>query len=467
MTAGFLQRPWPLRTRLAMTTALVMAIVIVCFTSVIYLFTSNEMKSQQDLSLRREATRVTRLVEAQADWTASGYCEIVGSPACSRVIGSKDQPETGGLDLPVTEAALKVATAERGSFYADTTVNGARVRMLITPLSGDRALLIGTPTTPVDRAIRRLGFFLVGFALTGVLIAGLSGYFSARHGLRPVRTLTEIAERVAATRSARHRIDIEGNDELARLAATMNTMLSELESAQNAQRQLVADASHELRTPLTSLRTNLSLLERAELTESMRSDIQASVRREMVGMTALVEDLIELARGEENIAADDVEMRELLRHCLDRAIGHWPGITYLLIDTDRTEAIEADSADRLWLVRGDAPRLARMINNLLDNAGKFSPPGATVTVTATAHGQDLEITVQDCGSGFDSSDVELVFERFYRSATARALPGSGLGLAIAKQTVLAHGGTIVAANTELGAAVTVRLPIATVADSDR
>ena len=450
-----------MRTRLAMTIALVMAVVIVCFTSVIYLFTSSEMKDQLDQSLQGESTRVTRLVEAKTDWTASGYCEIVGSPACSKVIGSTELPEDNGTDLPVTEAALGVAAGNHAPFYANTSVNGAVVRMLVTPLSDDRALLTGLSTAPVDTAIARLAIILVGFALVGVLVAGLGGYLSARHGLRPVRSLTEMAERVAATRNARHRISAEGTDELGRLAAAMNTMLSELEAAQNAQRQLVADASHELRTPLTSLQTNLELLERADLTGTMRTDLQAGVRRQMVGMGALVEDLIELARGEEHLAADDVEMRGLLRHCLERATRHWPGISYRLVSAARADDGGNPEPDEpLWLVSGDAPRLARLVNNLLDNAGKFSPPGETVTITATARGQELEIIVQDRGDGFDSGELGLVFERFYRSATARALPGSGLGLAIAKQTVLAHGGTIEAANTGVGASVTVRLPLA-------
>ncbi|ALE07800.1 hypothetical protein AL755_12755 [Arthrobacter sp. ERGS1:01] len=443
-----------------MTIALVMAVVIVAFTSLIYLFTSSEMKDQLDQSLQSESTRVTRLVEAKTDWTASGYCEVVGSPACSKVIGSKDAPGDNGKDLPVTDAALGVAAGTHRPFYANTTVNGAGVRMLVTPLSEDRALLTGLPTAPVDTAIARLAIILVGFAVVGVFIAGIGGYLSARHGLRPVRSLTETAERVAATRNAGHRIGVEGTDELGRLAAAMNTMLAELESAQNAQRQLVADASHELRTPLTSLRTNLELLERADLTDTLRADLQAGVRRQMVGMGALVEDLIELARGEEHIAADDVEMQSLLRHCLERAAQNRPGITYRLASPAKAHDDGPEAAEPLCLVSGDAPRLARLINNLLDNAGKFSPPGETVTVTATTHGQEMEITVQDRGPGFAGEELGMVFERFYRSATARGLPGSGLGLAIAKQTVLAHGGTIEAANTGVGAAVTVHLPLA-------
>lgn len=461
MRRAIFQRPWSLRTRLSATIALVMAVVIVAFTNAIYVFASNQMQNQQDLSLRGEATRVARLVEAQADWTASGYCEIVGSPACSRVVERSGQLEADGRDLPVTEAVLQVAAGQRGQYFADATVNGARVRMLVVPLSQDRALLVGTPTAPVDTAIRRLGLILVGFALMGIFIAGLSGYLSARHGLRPVRSLTEMAERVAATRDAGHRISVAGTDELARLAAAMNTMLSALESAQNAQRQLVADASHELRTPLTSLRTNLAILERADLTDGMRTAIQASVRREIVGMSALAEDLIELARGEENLASDDVEMRGLVQHCLALAERHWPTISYRLVDGIEAGGGEVHGAAPLWLVRGDARRLARMLNNLLDNAGKFSPPGATVTVSAAIQGGILEISVQDGGPGFDGGDLELVFERFYRSATARALPGSGLGLAIARQTVLVHGGTIAATNTGFGAALTVRLPVAT------
>ncbi|MHA7304900.1 sensor histidine kinase [Arthrobacter sp. TMN-49] len=441
-----------LRTRLALSVAVVVAVVIVFFTSIIYLLVGHEMRAEQDLSLQREATRVTRLVEAQADWTASGYCEIVGSPACSRVIDNTEPVDTGGSDLPVTDAALDVAAGARKSFYADTVVNGAGVRMLVTPVSADRALLIGTPTAPVDKAIGRLGLVIVGFTVFGVLLAGMSGYVSARIGLRPVQRLTEVAERVATTRDARLRIDVTGSDELARLASSMNTMLGALEAAQDAQRQLVADASHELRTPLTSLQTNLALLAREELDANARAEIQASVRREMVGMTALVNDLIELAHGDENTASDDVEMVELLRFSLDRATKFWPNVRYQL-------EVKNDAATP-WIVPGDASRLARMINNLLDNAGKFSPPGGTVTVSLSADEESLELSVQDQGPGFNDSELELVFERFYRSTTARALPGSGLGLAIVRQTAQAHGGNVSITNIAPGARVTVHLPLA-------
>lgn len=442
-----------LRTRLAVSVAVVMAVVIIFFTSIIYVLVGHEMRGQQDLSLQREATRVTRLVEAQADWTASGYCDIIGSPACSRVVSETDPVDTSGSDLPVTEAALGVAAGTGKAFYADTAVNGAGVRMLVTPISGHRALLIGTPTAPVDKAIGRLGLIIVGFTVFGVLLAGLSGYFSAWQGLRPVQRLTKMAERVAATRDARLRIDVDGTDELARLAAAMNTMLGELESAQNAQRQLVADASHELRTPLTSLQTNLALLAREDLDAGTRAEIQAGVRREMAGMTALVNDLIELAHGEENTATNDVEMVELLRFSIDRAAAFWPHVSFRL-------DIGHDAGLPHWIVRGDAARLARMINNLLDNAAKFSPAGGAVTVSLSAVENCLELCVQDQGPGFNDSELELVFERFYRSASARSLPGSGLGLAIVRQTAQAHGGSVSIANTAPGARVTVRLPLA-------
>ena len=450
-------RPLTLRTRLAVTVALVMAVVIVFFTSIIYLLVGHEMRAQQDLSLQREATRVSRLVEARSDWTASGYCEIIGSPACSRTISSTTPLDASGSDLPVTAAAVDVAAGKHGAFYADTKVNGARVRMLATPISADRALLIGTPTAPVDTAIGRLGVILVGFALVGVLIAGVSGYLSARHGLRPVRKLTEMAELVAQTRDAKLRIQATGNDELARLATSMNTMLAELESAQDAQRQLIADASHELRTPLTSLQTNLALLEREDLDRGLRGQLQDSVSREMGGMTALVNDLIDLAHGEEVSALDDVDLLELLRFCLERATKFWPNISFQTdIRGHGTAGNKGNPAP--WLVGGDAARLARMINNLLDNAAKFSPPRGTVTVTLSVAGHVLELSVQDRGPGFGGTELELVFERFYRSPAARSLPGSGLGLAIVKQTAEAHGGTVTATNTPPGATVTVHLP---------
>jgi two-component system sensor histidine kinase MprB len=234
---------------------------------------------------------------------------------------------------------------------------------------------------------------------------------------------------VAETRDLSRRIEVTGKDELSRMASTFNEMLGALEESARAQRQLVADASHELRTPLTSLRTNIEVLARGrELPPGERESLLRDVTDQLQEMTALVAELVELARGDVGTAEPaDVRLDLITADAVERTRRNRPGVT---IETDLRESV----------VVGVAPSLERAVANLLDNAAKWSPPGGLVSVTV----RDGVVDVRDHGPGIDEDDLPFVFDRFYRSASARAMPGSGLGLAIVKQVVDQHGGRIAA-----------------------
>jgi two-component system sensor histidine kinase MprB len=261
------------------------------------------------------------------------------------------------------------------------------------------------------------------------MAAGL-GLVVARGTLKPVRRLTYTAEQVAATHDLSHRLPEGGRDELGRLGASFNTMLAALESSQEAQRQLVADASHELRTPLTSVRTNVELLARApELPDADRERIVASVGGQVEELTVLIGDLVDLARpsggGDPGEEVEDVRLDLVVREAVDGARSHAP---------DREFTVDAEPS----LVRGSRARLHRAVRNLLDNAVKWSPPGAPVEIAV----RDGEIVVRDHGPGIAAEDLPHVFDRFYRAPSARGLPGSGLGLAIVRQVAESHGGSV-------------------------
>ena len=219
-----------------------------------------------------------------------------------------------------------------------------------------------------------------------------------------------------------------------------NRLLASVQSSQYLQRQLVLDASHELRTPLTSLRTNAQVLSRArdlsaEDLRQLTDDMVAQVDE----LAALVTDLGELARGERS-EGEPVVLR--LDECVDECV-----------DTARTHArvkditIDADVDASMVVARRD--RLVRAVSNLLTNAVKFTPAGGRIRVTSKAG----RITVSDSGPGIAESDRPHVFDRFWRSASARALPGSGLGLSIVAQVVAELQGTVEVDNDpELGGA---------------
>jgi len=268
----------------------------------------------------------------------------------------------------------------------------------------------------------------------------------ARQGLRPVTRLTQAAEHVARTGELRP-ITVRGDDELARLGATFNAMLLAVERSRERQRRLVADAGHELRTPLTSLRTNLDLLAQAQtqagLSAEDKAELLSDVRAQVQELTGLVSDLVELARDDaERAERGPVDMAEVVTAAVERARRRAPEVTF-------------DVRTRPWAVFGDARALERAVLNLLDNAGKWSPAGGTVTVRLS----DGVVSVADEGPGIAEADLPFVFERFYRSEDARTMPGSGLGLAIVRQAVERHGGTVTADRAkEGGALMRMRLP---------
>jgi two-component system, OmpR family, sensor histidine kinase MprB len=251
----------------------------------------------------------------------------------------------------------------------------------------------------------------------------------ARAALSPVQRLTNAAERVTETGDLSERIEVGGGDELSRLAGSFNTMLAALEESTRAQRQLVADASHELRTPLTSLRTNIEVLaDNRELPEGERSRLISDVVEQLGEMTTLISELIELAHAEQQtVEAQDVRLDLLTADAIERVRRNRPGVRFT---ADLEESV----------VRGVPATLERAIGNLLDNAAKWSPPGAEVEIEA----RDGLVTVRDHGPGIAEEDLPYVFDRFYRARSARGMPGSGLGLAIVRQVAESHGGEVAA-----------------------
>jgi two-component system sensor histidine kinase MprB len=229
-----------------------------------------------------------------------------------------------------------------------------------------------------------------------------------------------------------------------RAADRFALVLERLEAARAAQRQLIADASHELRTPVTALRTNVELLlEQERLPEPQRRALLADVAGQAEELSALVGDVIELARGDRpEEEPQDVRLDALVTEAVERARRHAPHVTF-------APALEPVSVD------GVPDRLGRAVNNLLDNAGAFTPPGGTVEVTL--HGGAL--TVRDHGPGVPEEELPHIFDRFFRATNARGRTGSGLGLAIVKQVAERHGGSVAAAPAPGGGlAVTLTLP---------
>jgi two-component system sensor histidine kinase MprB len=419
------------RVAVLTTIALGLSIAVMAFTAFVVM--RQQMMSSLDQSLlnrAHKATANTTLSRVTSDGVPSW---MLGAADVRIIFISADGRGMSGSDIPdftLGQPEYDVVTGRRESAVRTlVTAQGERYRVATVQAGRGEALILAQPLAPNDRTLEKLGGVLFVFGALGVLAALLAGWLVARNGLRPLRRLTSAVERIAITEDLRP-LRVEGDDEVARLATAFNQMLLALGASRDRQRRLVADASHELRTPLTSLRTNLDLLRQAEgntaLPAEARLELLDDVRGQIEELSALVGDLVELARDEPTTrVVAEVDLAEVVERAVTRVRRRAHGVSFdVVLDP--------------WPVVGDANGLERAVTNLLDNAAKWSPSEGTVTVRLA----DGVLTVDDQGGGVAEADRPHVFERFYRAEESRAMPGSGLGLAIVRQVVDRHGGQI-------------------------
>ncbi|MET9894615.1 HAMP domain-containing sensor histidine kinase [Streptomyces sp. NPDC006465] len=473
-------RSLPLRSRLALLVAAAVAFAVAAVSVTCWFIVQRKLYDEIDDDLRTtlrmpvSAASVETLInnctqtpKSQTRPNGFGprpksmYYEVVDTDGTACVFD-----DSLGL-VKVTDSDKKVAgesASGDGIIRNGTDSEGNSVRVLTAPLivsqglPGTRsavegyALVIGSPLKNTETTLNDLALLLLLVGGIGVVGAGAAGLWVARAGLRPVDELTEAVEHVARTEDLTIRIPVheESDDEIARLSRSFNSMTASLATSREVQQQLIADAGHELRTPLTSLRTNIELLTRSEeigrpIPPADRKALLASVTAQMTELAALIGDLQTLSRSDAGHPADRVEvvaLQDTVEAALRRARLRGPELT-----------ITADLEP--WYVRAEPSALERAIVNILDNAVKFSPGGGTIDVRL----KDGELTVRDHGPGIPTDELPHVFDRFWRSPDARALPGSGLGLSIVARTVQQSGGEVSLRPADGGGTIAVvRLP---------
>jgi two-component system sensor histidine kinase MprB len=433
------------RVTLLTTMAVGLAVTIVALGA--FITVRMQLQSSLDDSLVTRAQKASAKLDQIPNYAASAF--LLGASdvrvGFMQYDGTASFLDTGDV-IRLDQHELAVATGDSDQSLRTVRAGGVDYRVVAVPIAGQPgvALVIAQTLEPQEHVLTKLGLVTLLFGLAGIITAGVAGWAVARNGLRPVRRLTAVAEDIARTERLAP-IQVEGDDEIARLATAFNQMLASLAASRDRQRRLVADAGHELRTPLTSLRTNIDLLTQAgsSLPDDARAELLTDVRAQLEELTNLVGDLVELARDEPIPAViGTVELHEVLDQAVARVRRRAPSLSFV---------IAADP----WYVEGDSPAIERALTNLLDNAAKWSPPSGTVTVAL--HGG--VITVDDQGTGIAEADLPHVFERFYRSDVSRAMPGSGLGLSIVAQVAERHAGTIEAGRSPTGGTrMTFRLP---------
>jgi two-component system sensor histidine kinase MprB len=355
----------------------------------------------------------------------------------------------GTTTLPVAKRDREIADGLATRWLRTERFDGSSYRILTIRDRRYGAIEIGRNVNDVMRSLSVLRRRFILLVLAAAIAAATIGYAAAMVLGRPILRLARAVARAGTTNVLDVLPDDQRGDEIGVLARSFRRTFEALGRSQAQQRQLIQDASHELRTPLTSLRTNIDLLQRYDsLKEPDRIHILADLQTEARELTDLLDELVVLAiEGQ----TDEVDSSFDLRVVSQDLVARFKARTSQTFDI----SIATEAA---MLV---APRrsVERAINNLLDNAVKFAPSDSIIHIAVA--GNSFEVTNE--AEVIADSELEHLFERFYRTASARSFRGSGLGLAIVQDTVTAIGGVTYAYNspTAFGNSITIGFRVPT------
>jgi two-component system sensor histidine kinase MprB len=479
-----------LRARLALSLAVLAALSVVIVSVASYLTTDRRLHDDLDAELVGYAQRLAGDVHSAA-MLCDSLSNVNGFPGQSSfqlrgVLAGLPHGAvecidpsgavtgwTGVVKLPVPRTAQQAATAattippsttpgpippgelppgsstpsgapSRISSPRTESVDGTSYRVLSVALPQGGEIQIGRSLADTDDALRSIRDLALAVGVAVIALAAVAGWLIARRTVRPVLRLTDAAEAVEATGRLEIAVPAGGTDEVGRLTRAFRSMLDALNRSRTQQQRLVQDAGHELRTPLTSLRANIDTLRlHPDLVGEPRERLLDDLHSELRELSTLADELVALAvdrhdnEPEQRVALDDLAARAV--HRAERRSSH-----PITLDAQPAFAVAQPG------------QLLRAINNLLDNAAKFSPDAAPIDVTV----RPGSLRVRDHGPGIATPDLPHVFDRFYRAVDVRSLPGSGLGLAIVREAVEAAGGDVRAANhPDGGATFTIELPL--------
>jgi signal transduction histidine kinase len=422
-----------IRLRSALAAAIATMLAVVVLGSAVDVLVARHLRGELDRTLRTRAVDVAQLAaSAPALLTQPGSLDAP-TGAMVQVVDRRDRIvarslSLGGRVLP-RSLALQAISSGR-SQYRSIDFGGDRLRVYAAPLAnvaGGGAVLVAASTADLSDTIDTLHALTLVGALVAAAIGAAAIALLIRGALQPLTRLDRAAAEIGRTGDAARRLpEPRRNDEVGRLATTLNSMLASLERARDAERRFLADASHELRTPLTALRGNVEHLARHGATAALVADLEADAER----LARLADDLLALSR-EEAAAPPSEPVR------LDE-VGREAGA-----DVVRLEPV---------VVSGDADALRRAAENLVENARRHGR--GTVTLTVASRDGRGELSVEDEGPGVKAVDRDRVFERFHGD-------GTGLGLAIVRATAERHRGDA----TVDGSRFTISLPLRKASES--
>ena len=465
------------RRRLALLHVVVVTTVLAVAATLTYLSLVTALRAQLDGALLALAEQEASILAASPGLPVAVHepGTTAAPPPYARldrlvqIIGPRGEvlarsANLGAASLP-NEAALLARLARGETVFEHLAFGDEPTRRVSVPVHGGRALAVQVAGSldDVDHAVASAGWVFLVMSLVLVVVLTTAGAQLTGRVFGAVDDIVRQARRIGG-RTLAERLPHPGTrDEIGRLIDTLNDMLARLEHAFEAQRRFTADASHELRSPLSRLRTELEITLRRprgadEYVQALRSGLEDVAR-----LTALVEELLTLARldaGQDSAPVAPVAIGPILEAVVRRArpAAQARGMTLSLAGADDSgaDALEANAAARV-------PRELLMLvaTNLVENAVKYGAAGGSVLVSVVARPDGTELVVEDDGPGLPAEERERVFERFYRGAAARAadIEGPGLGLALCDLIVRAAGGRIeVGVSRWGGARFSVHLP---------
>lgn len=476
-----------LRSRLTLWYSVVLAILLLLFSLTSYVLFARAANRRTDADLTELANSflVTFQDELQGPENAGGLQDAARQAMLEHhvrgdillIVDAAGKTKASSADLPfsATSAESKsarvlttsgfqrfVATAlQSDQSYRTVAGERGRVRAYGVRFPAERQiwlLVILRSLLPQQEMLEQIRWAFAWLIPFSVVFAGIGGYFLARKSLAPVTAMGRQAERISATNLHERLAVRNANDELGRLARTFNDLLDRLHQSFERQRRFISDASHELRTPISILsgEAEVALSKPSRPPEEYRESLTV-LQHEAKRLARIVEDLFTLTRadaGEYRLAFKDFYLDELIADCVRaaRALGQAKDVTLAALTPNEMP------------VRADEDLLRRMILNLLDNAIKYTPAGGNVLVACSAAPDGYDLTVTDSGVGIPAEVQSRIFERFFRTDTARSRSGkdggAGLGLSIARWIAEAHFGSIKLVRSDAtGSIFQVRIPL--------
>jgi two-component system, OmpR family, sensor kinase len=466
-----------IRLRLTLWYTIILAAVLILFGASLYYLLTFTLLNSIDRQLETAAQRLTASARVVPSFTLLGTLidvpdlDILAGPGLYIQVYDSELKQIirrsgtlGEASLPLEQPVL--AAAMRGETQIETRpVGGSRLRICTAPIVIDGqvegVVQVGTSLAQVEQTQRQLLAILAVGGVIAVAVSAGFGALLARVALRPIDVITQTALAISHTEDLSRRLEMVGpHDEVGRLAATFNEMLSRLEALFHTQRRFIADVSHELRTPLTAIQGNVDLLSRGAADDpEARQETVDTIQSEVARMSRLVSDLLLLAQADAGVKlkVEPVEVDTLLLDVYRQARLMANGVEVRLGHEDQA------------VVMGDPDRLRQLLLNLVDNAIKYTPAGGRVTLSLDRNDEWVCVSVADTGIGIPAEALEpgpeglpQIFQRFYRvdKARSRAQGGTGLGLSIAHWIAKAHGGRIAVESViGQGSRFTVWLPV--------